>query len=206
MRRTTTISWPGLAIPALLAGLLLLAGCGSSPTHNYYLLQATSTASEAADPGISLGIGPVTVPEYLNRNAMVYSGPGNRLHVSRLDRWAEPLQDSIPRVLGLNLAAELGTQDLRPHPWQRSQFPDLAVQLWLLQLDVRDGDAELVAEWRLHRPRDDEELERRISRLSTPLPGGNWQPDAAAAAYSELLQTLSGEIAAAARRAQPATD
>lgn len=191
---------------ALLAGLLLLGGCGSSPTHNYYLLKAADAPSRATDSGLALGIGPVTVPEYLNRNAMVYSGPGNRLHVARLDRWAEPLQESIPRVLGLNLAAELGTQDLRPHPWQRSEFPDLAVQLWLLQLDARDGDAELVAEWRLHRPRDGEELERRISRLSTPLPSRDWQPDAAAAAYSELLRTLAGEIAAAARAAESVKD
>lgn len=197
MYRIPGIRWP----LALLLGLLGLAGCGSSPTHNYYLLHADTPSNTAAESALSLGIGPVSVPEYLNRSALVYSGEGNRLHVARLERWAEPLQDGIPRVLGLNLATALGTQDLRPHPWQRSQQPELAVQVWILELDVREGHAQLVAEWRLHGPREDRELARRISRLSEPLPGRNWDAGAAAAAYSELLQALAGEIAEAIRSA-----
>ena len=192
----------GRPTPALLlATLLVLAGCGSSPSHNYYLLHANSIPGQG-ESSLSLGIGPVSVPEYLNRSALVHSGAGNTLNIASLERWAEPLQDGITRVLGLNLAAELGTQDLRPHPWQRSERPDLAVQLWLLQLDVRDGVAELVTEWRLHQPGSERDVERRISRLSQPLPGGQWQADAAAAAYSALLQALAEEIAAAIRKVE----
>ncbi|GAB3310114.1 PqiC family protein [Haliea atlantica] len=200
MTRIRAIRWP-LAL-ALFAGLLGLGGCGSSPSHNYYLLHASAPPSGATDSQLPVGIGPVSVPEYLNRSALVYSGEGNRLHVARLERWGEPLQDGIPRVLGLNLAAALGTQDLRPHPWLRSQEPAVAVQLWILELDVRDGTAVLTAEWRLHRPREDRELARRISRLSQPLPGWRWEAGAAAAAYSSLLQSLTEEIASAIRRAE----
>lgn len=202
MYRIPGIRWP----LALLLGLLGLAGCGSSPTHNYYLLHADTPSNAAADSALSLGIGPVSVPEYLNRSALVYSGEGNRLHVARLERWAEPLQDGIPRVLGLNLATALGTQDLRPHPWQRSQQPDIAVRLWILELDVRAGRAQLVAKWHLHDPKENRELERRISHLSEQLPDPKWKAGTTAAAYSKLLQALSGEIAEAIRATESSPD
>lgn len=200
MTRIRAIRWP-LAL-ALATGLLSLAGCGSSPTHNYYLLHASAPPDGDSDSALSLGIGPVSIPEYLNRSALVHSGKGNRLHVARLERWGEPLQDGIPRVLGLNLAAALGTHDLHRHPWLRSQEPAIAVQLWILELDARAGAATLTAEWRLHRPREDRELARHISRLSQPLPGQRWEAGAAAAAYSGLLQSLAEEIAEAIRRAE----
>jgi hypothetical protein len=133
---------------------------------------------------------------------MVYSENGNRLHVARYERWAEPLEDGIQRVLGLNLSAALGTQNIRPHPWQRNDVPEFAVQVWLLSLDAGNNNAELVAEWRVTRTGDEAStpVAQRISRLSTPLPGPGWQAADTAAAYSDLLQRLSDEIAGVIRR------
>lgn len=180
---------------------LLLAACGSSPQHQYYLLNSNQQAP-AMGQSPSLGVGPITIPEYLNRSGMVYSENGNRLHVARYERWAEPLEDGIQRVLGLNLSAALGTQNIRPHPWQRNDIPEFAVQVWLLSLDAGNNSAELVAEWRVTRTGDGAStpVAQRISRLSAPLPGPGWQAADTAAAYSDLLQRLSDEIASVIRR------
>jgi uncharacterized lipoprotein YmbA len=184
-----------------IAAALLLVACGSSPQHNFYLLSAESRAL-ASGQSPSLGIGPIEIPEYLNRNSLVYSRGSNQLHIASFERWAEPLADGIERVLGLNLAAELGTQNIRPHPWQRTDAPAYAVQLWVLSLDAAGQEAELVVEWRVSRPGESAPLERRISRLSQPLPGPEWQAADAAGAYSKLLQALSAEIAAVIRDAE----
>ncbi len=142
------------------------------------------------------------IPEYLNRNSLVYRDGGNQLLIASFDRWAEPLADGIQRVLGLNLSAELGTQNIRPHPWQRDDSPAYAIALWILSLDVSGQRAELVAEWRVNRPGENTSLARRITRLSRELPATDWQAGDAAAAYSLLLQSLSSEIAAVIRAAE----
>jgi len=184
---------------------LLLVACSSSPQHNFYLLSAENrTLTSGQTP--SLGIGPIEIPEYLNRNSLVYSRGSNQLHIASFERWAEPLADGIERVLGLNLAAELGTQNIRPHPWQRTDAPAYAVQLWVLSLDAAGEEAELVVEWRVTRPGESRPLERRISRLSQPLPGPDWQAADAAGAYSRLLQALSAEIAVVIRAAEAEDD
>ncbi|PLW82991.1 hypothetical protein CWI75_06040 [Kineobactrum sediminis] len=185
----------------VLLGALLLAGCASSPSYNYYLLNARVADGVAGD-GPALGIGPITIPEYLNRTSMVFTRGSNQLRLADYDRWAEPLAEGIQRVLSLNLSAELGSHNIRPHPWARSDVPDYAVQVWLLSLDIHNQRAELVAEWRVSRPAANRDIERRISRLSRALPDANWQPADAAAAYSDLLQSLGSELAAVINNAE----
>jgi hypothetical protein len=180
---------------------LLLVGCSSSPRNSYYVLSA-ETQAPSGNQQPSLGIGPIEIPEYLNRNSLVYRDGSNQLLIANFDRWAEPLTDGIQRVLGLNLSAELGTQNIRPHPWQRGDSPAYAIALWILSLDVSGQRAELVAEWRVSRPGESDSLARRITRLSRQLPASDWQAGDAAAAYSLLLQSLSSEIAAVIRDAE----
>jgi len=43
------------------------------------------------------------MPEYLNRSQMVTRGSGTEIVVDDRNRWAEPLDDSIHRVLATNL-------------------------------------------------------------------------------------------------------
>jgi len=45
------------------------------------------------------GIGPVKFPGYLDRQEIVVRSGQNRLEVSEIDRWVEPLQENFSRVL-----------------------------------------------------------------------------------------------------------
>ncbi len=182
----------------------LLAACGSSPRSNYYLL--TSAVTEAPGGNTpSIGIGPIGVPEYLNRNGMVYSRQGNQLQVSTTERWAEPLEAGIKRTLAINLAGELDTQDIRYFPWEPDNAPDYGVSVSLLQLDANDQRALLAAEWRVHRPASGESVARRIVTLQQPLAGEALDAKQIAPAYSDLLAQLSKLISEAIEQHRAAT-
>jgi uncharacterized lipoprotein YmbA len=182
---------------------LSLAACGSSPHNHYYLLTAADVHS-ASGQTPSLGIGPVEIPEYLNRSGLVYSRQGNQLQISSQERWAEPLESGITRVLGLNLANLLNTENLRYFPWNPQRAPDYGVKITLLSLDANDRQATLVAEWLVYRPASSETVNRRISQLHRQLPPGELDPAQLAPTYSMLLQELSEIIAAAISAAEAA--
>lgn len=188
----TSLKWL-LAIPAL---SIVLAGCGSTPPNNYYLLSAQGTHQpEKQFP--SLGIGPIEIPEYLNRNGLVYNRDGNQLHIANYERWAEPLSNGVERVLGLNLSSILDTEDVQSFPWSNSKPPDYGVQVTIVLMDANDTEATLIAEWVLQKPGMGKFLNRKISRLTHTMPVGEVSPEQIAPAYSDLLYRLSEIIAAA---------
>jgi uncharacterized lipoprotein YmbA len=187
----------------LCAGLLcagLLTGClsGTPPSNHYLLTALAREVPEGSSP--TIGVGPITIPEYLNRSGFVYLRQGNRVEVASFERWAEPLQKGIERVMTLNLSSLLDTQSVQAFPWPRSQAPDYAVKVNVLSLDANEARASLVAEWTLTEPGTGTTLQRRISRLEQPL-GGAFSSALIAPAYSELIYQLSAEIATAIEQA-----
>lgn len=181
----------------LIAGLslpLILVGCGTTPASHYYLLSAQATQTPSGTSP-SVGVGPIEIPEYLNRHAMVYNRDGNKLHIANFERWAEPLDSSISRVVRLNLASTLNTQDVQAYPWKRSSRPEYGVALTILGLEANDRNAKLVVEWHIRKPHSDKTLMRRIDKLQLDLPTGAVRASEVAAAYSELFYQLSSKIA-----------
>ena len=174
---------------------LILLGCGSAPASKNYLLSAQAQQiPSGTSPAV--GVGPIEIPEYLNRDALVYNRGGNRLHIARLERWAEPLDSSISRVLRLNLASILNTQDVQAFPWSKSNRPEYGVGVTILNFDANNDSAKLVVEWHLRRPQSEQTMMRRIDTLQYDLPAGEVSATEVAAAYSELLYQLSSKIAA----------
>lgn len=180
----------------LISVLALVSACGTTPPSDYYLLAARS-GSPPTGQTPSLGVGPVSVPEYLNRNSMVYNRSGTKLDVATYARWAEPLEAGISRVLSLNLAINLNTEDIQDFPWHTSRAPDYSVAVRVLELDANSTRARLVAEWSLRRNSGENGTLRRISQLELATGGSELSPDDVAQAYSTLLGELSDRIATA---------
>ena len=83
---------------------LILAGCGSSPTVHYYALDTIDNRVAQDDEGSAIiSVGAFRMPEYLNRSQMVTRGPGAEIIVDEFNRWAEPLDNAMHRVLASNL-------------------------------------------------------------------------------------------------------
>ncbi len=181
--------------------LLCLAACGSSPANHFYrLTPGPGAIGEGQQP--ALGIGPVEIPEFLKRNTLVYSKGDNRLQIAGGELWAEPLDEGVKRVVGLNLAQLLDTGNLSYFPWDTRHNPTYGIRVTVLDLDANDGQATLVADWRLYRPEDGKTVDQRISQFSQTLGTGNLAASELPAAYSALFYQLSETIAAAVRSDQ----
>lgn len=94
---------------AALVTLGALAGCASSPPVGWHSLvpaAAASAAAPAAAPRATLGslaVGPITVPDEVDRPQLVVRRDGVPTLLED-ERWSEPLKSQLPRSLALGLA------------------------------------------------------------------------------------------------------
>jgi uncharacterized lipoprotein YmbA len=101
MRSTTVLAWAALALDA---------ACGITARESFYVLEGPPTPPPAtAAPTMSVFVGPVMVPEAVDRTPMVIRTSPNQVEVEDFHRWAEPLKSAIPRVVADDLVRELGT-------------------------------------------------------------------------------------------------
>lgn len=180
----------------LAAGMLPLAGCGkSAPTH-FYSLNATPQKSEAAPAGpcMSVGVGPVDFPAYLDRAQIVTRSGGNRMHLAEFDQWIETPRENFQRVLTENLAGLVCAKPLVTYPWPTGGHPDRQVVIQVARFDgVLGQDAVLRASWSIL-DADGNNLAWRSNEYretaATP------EYDSLAAAQSKLVEQFAKDVAA----------
>jgi uncharacterized lipoprotein YmbA len=91
-----------------IAILMLVASCGRSTPVKYYKLDSPNVIyASDAEESLVLGLGPLRIPEYLERNRIVVRGENSEMLVDDFSRWAEPLDDAIYRVLAANVDSHL---------------------------------------------------------------------------------------------------
>lgn len=175
--------------------LILLSACiGSRSTvPNYYLLTAQAQPSTNTQPKtFSIGVGPVRVAQFLNRPQIVtHDGSGN-LHIGDGERWGEPLDQSVQRVLVQNIAV-LTNAETRNFPWRQTMTPDYAVRIDVIDLDKIGNNAILDVAWSFEDLKNARVLKTAQERITTNVSGANGS--AIANAYSELLSQLAQHVA-----------
>lgn len=188
-----------MRVRSLLCAVLLLGfvACRSEPT-NFYLLRPVQDADDGSDTqsaaGPWIGVGPVVVPHYLDRPQIVLKATGGAITLGEFDRWAEPLQDGLARVLGENLAVMVPTNRITIFPWRRASAIDYQVVVQLIALDAdAEGTASLAARWAVMGPGGNVELLRRQTRLTQPADTKNYAD--IVMAMSRAVASLAGEIA-----------
>lgn len=190
-----------LALALVLIFAALLAGCGARPETRLYLLSALAPDdSSAGGTGRSMviGLGPVTLPDYLDRPQIVFRVSDNRLAAADTHRWAEPLAGNVVRVLAENLAARLHPSRILTYPWQKSEAPGYQVRVEVLRFDAGPDDAvHLLANWSVNgggaAPR----------RTAITVPTAAHDFEDLVRSESEALFRLSREIADELRRLAP---
>jgi uncharacterized protein len=194
-----------LLVPCGVA-LLMLSGClGSTPPTQFYLvpsLTSTDTAPPAAGQrDLTLGVGPVTVPPYLDRPQLVTRTSRAKLALADFDHWAAPLADTIARALAENLARLIPTDRVVLSPWSRTLDPDAQVTVEVLQCDRGPGgQVVLVARWSLL-DHDGTERVLRMSRFSQAASGTDYE--AMVTAMGRTLDALAQEMATTLRSLAP---
>jgi uncharacterized lipoprotein YmbA len=164
-----------------------------TPLSQFDQIQAQSSS----DPGgISIGIVPVKIPGYLDREQLVTRVSQNRFQIAENDRWAEPLEQNFTRVLLQNLTALVPTARVVSYPWRPSERPEYQLEIELLRFEPNAaGNVELIARWLVRETATKKASAVKETRLTPPVKGSS--TEAAVAAMSGALGELSREIARA---------
>ncbi len=176
--------------------MTLLTGCASSPPVRYYQLQVTETvAADATAQPVILGLGPLNIPGYLDRPQIVTRGTGARLRVNDYERWAEPLQAGIERVVAVNIDNQLAGVAVAVFPYGSLIKPDLRLVGRLIQFDANAaGDAILDVQWALTTVGKTSATRPRRTRY-TATAASSSDADAVAAALANTLGQFSRDVA-----------
>lgn len=192
---------PNLLFSALLCLALggLLAGCSSAPTRFYVLTPIAVSAgppSAGSGPGLSIGIGPVELPDYLDRPQIVTRLDQNQFKLADFDAWSEPLKDNFTQVLAENLSLLLATERVFVYPWRRENRVNYQVTVKVIRFDRQvEGDSVLTVRWRILGADNREELRVQTATYTAPAAGSDYP--ATVAAMNQTLTTLSRDIAGA---------
>jgi uncharacterized protein len=196
--RTLRAALAAALAAAALGGCTLLA---PRPDASRYFVLHAAAAPGGPAPGVSVGLGPVTLPAYVRRPEILTRASAAELRPSDVERWGEPLEDAVPRVLGRNLALELGTLDVRLFPWFREDQPELQVAVDVERFE-REGDEGVVAA--RYEVRDLRAGGRTLTREAEHrAPAASGDAGATVDALSAALAALSRELAGAVREVAP---
>lgn len=184
-------------IVSLAAIAAALGGCfGANVRIDYYALTAPPAHTSAAQSNtLSVHLGPVSVPDGVDRPQVVLHRAGNEVAIDDTHRWAEPLKDAIPRVLSDALAAELGTPRVLTSRQSASLDFDYRVAIDVQHFDSSAGEAHEDVIWTI-RTRGNEPARVGRTVVTEPAAGGF---DSLAAAHSRALAAVAHDIAQAIR-------
>jgi uncharacterized protein len=183
---------------------LLVGGCASfsakrDPSRFFTLSALSQEETISPKPpsessGISLGIGPITLPGYLDRQEIVIRVAQNQINLSENDRWAEPLEENFYRVLSQNVAAILRADRINAYPWPVDKKPVYQVEVEVLRFEANaTQEVQLSARWAVRNSTKKDVIRYRETRLSRPAKARSTA--ASVAALSEVLGDFSREIA-----------
>lgn len=205
MRRRTPVArrrWRRAAASALLlasamldAGCALLRGPATTATTYYVLSSSAETGQVPQGRPLSVGLGPIALPPYLNRPEMVRRVAPNELVFDEFNRWSEPLKENFTRVLGSDLRQLIDIDRLVTFPWYSTTKLDYAVDVTVTRLEPQpDGDTVLDARWSISNAHGEAYVNRE-THYGSPAAS----PPEVAAAMSRLTGELARDIALALR-------
>jgi uncharacterized lipoprotein YmbA len=189
--------WSAVAILTISS----LTGCASSPNESFYTLSAGVPANGATpasgESAYSIAVGPITLPEVVDRPQLVLRTGPNEVVIVELHRWAEPLRSEIPRIIADNLTADLNVKRVAAYPQSAGDNADYRVLVDIQRFDSTMGESVTIdALWTVKRVSDGAlRTGRSMARESTG--GGTYE--AVVAAHSRALAKISHEIAEAIR-------
>ena len=151
---------------------------------------------KAGEIFMTIGVGPVHLPEYLDRPEIVTRINPNELKLAELDIWAEPLQVNFTRVLVENISRLLSTEPVAVFPWGASPQIDFQIDIEVVRLDGDiAGKAFLIAQWSILNSSNKSILFSKKSQYTESVGGTGYS--ALVAAQSRMIGALSLDIAEA---------
>jgi uncharacterized lipoprotein YmbA len=182
--------------------LSALTGCAAAPPSRFYVLSpvAGDAGAHPAESAPAIGVGPVELPDYLDRPQIALRSGPYELRYNETRRWAEDLRDNVTSVLAENLSRLVPTNQVVRFPWGRLTRVDFQVVAQISRFDADEsGTVVLSANWKLYRGEGRDVIAEKKSVLSETFRGTDYTE--IVAAQSRALDAFSREIAAAIRMA-----
>jgi len=200
-----------MMIRRMVAGVMTLfwlaaaSGCGRSPSATFYTL--TAMAPEAASPVAarhSVSVGPITLPDLVDRQQLVIRVAADRVDILETHRWAEPLKSEIPRLLAENLARLLRPAWVSAYEQSASRDAEYRVLVDIQHFESVPGEGVTIeALWSVHQNSIGNVPRKGRSLVHEPSAATGY--DALIAAHSRALAAISGDIAQALREEEIST-
>ena len=175
------------AIIFLGAAAFLLAACSGTADNRYYLLSAVPPAGVSAAGAKAVTVSAVHLPGVLDRPELVVRTGAETVDILEFDRWAEPLDQMVPRILAQDLSSRIP-----------AAAPDGSERRLYVAIDEfmagQSGGARLAGKWwTLERDQASPAKQEHSFVLATSASGTQGQQ--IAASLSTLLGQLADDIA-----------
>ncbi len=182
---------------------LLLSGClnlePQPDNSRYHILdhQASKGAKIrqliAGTPHIY--ISRVDLPEYLKGKKLVIRKTPTEITLSETDRWVEPIEDSLSRVLANHMLSQLPEQwSTAHHPERRTNSKGFEVYLRITRLEGNwEKEAVIEGYYHVHHVQSPDTLKKH-SNFSFSLPWQNGETADLPALYSDLTNKLGDKL------------
>ena len=187
---------------------LFLSGCIHTESKPIYFYRLTAdTGINSKQPALSLdkaenpmvGLGPIHIPEYLDRPQMVIAVTDHQYRLSEDHRWAESLDQNISLALFEALPSQLGTDRIVRYPWPQRLVIDYQIGIDILEFNVdANNQSRLTAQWFIKR-KDQSTIDKRFD---CRIPSSNTDYDLMVETQSQCLSKLGREIANTLRQNQ----
>lgn len=196
-------NWLFRILVILMLGTLWVghSGCASTPPSRFYILSTPGTESPEIKASVdnrclSVGIGPISIPDYLDRPQIVTRPTPNQIVLAEFDRWSESLKDNVTRVLVKNLSLLLCTKTIVVFPWKGGTPIDYRIEVQVFRLDGSlGGNIFLEASWMIFSGDGKRMLLFQKSSITAATNGKDY--NSLVVAESQALHRLSNEIAEA---------
>jgi uncharacterized lipoprotein YmbA len=181
------------------AVVVLLFGCATTTPSKFYTLHALTSEvagerSVSVKDAVGVGIGPLSLPALLDRPQIVIRTSSHELRFAEFDRWAEPLDQNLYRVLTENMSILLNTDHVYAYPWKSSAKIDYQVAIDVIRFDVTsDGEASLVARWTVYGGEGREVLLKKKSHFKESASAKDYH--SLVSALNKTLEDFSHEVA-----------
>lgn len=165
MSNTLGRTWLALATAALVSTGCFKLARTSPPVERYVLGGARFASADAAtrdSAGLAIGLRRLDLAPYLATLAIVVRRADNEIVTSGFHRWAESPAAGLNRAMSGYLAAAPSIRSIDVAPWPIRSDQDYIVQLHVGRLEgvesgaagARAGEAHLLVQWEIIRPRD----------------------------------------------------
>ena len=199
MKSIQTTKFPICLLLGFIA-VAFLGGCSFLRPHDdptrFYLLTVPPAATERSADGefkmLRIGLKPVEVPAYLRTKSMVVRTGTNEIHFAEFDRWAEPLDQGISRVIKEALSSTRSVESVTLNS-RGGDSLDCEVSIWIVSCEgvrVENGTSSIrfAATWEVRTSGTNSMANKR----------GGFTADVVAwdgKSYAQLAERLSEAIA-----------